>query len=98
MVAQLFYVKIGANDPIKKGVGLPISFQDKKQIDGFIFDYKEDTRVCGICLFEPIELGFEVLYYEDKVKVPDYFQKMLTTNPKCKDFWNDKFSKLNKDK
>jgi hypothetical protein len=54
--------------------------------------------VCGICLFEPIELGFEVLYYEDKVKVPDYFQKMLTTNPKCKDFWNGKFSKLNKDK
>ena len=57
-------------------------------INGFVFDYIADAKIVGICLWESTELPFiDILYYEEQVDYCVDFEKMMATNPDCRERW-----------
>lgn len=103
MKIQMYYIKMSAVPTMDKIIGGAVyggtktgyNDNDSNIITGFIFDYKKDTNVIGICLWEPIEFNTgEVLYYEEKVDYLTYFQKMLKAEPECAEFWMKVISNL----
>lgn len=92
----MYYIKMPDVPPTDKVIGGAIyNNSNETIITGFIFDYKKDTNVIGICFWEPIEFDVnEVLYYEEKVDYLTYFQKMLKAEPECAEFWMKVISNL----
>ena len=99
MIIQMYYINLSKQPGEGEAVvGAPI-FEDNfhDSVIGFIFDYKKDTNVAGMCLFNPKKIfeddipRCDFLYYEERVDYNEYLKKMYENNPDCREEWEEFF-------